>query len=130
MPARNEVTAKIDHILFTYNCYFGLQKRTQSACSCRKAVSKISANFRNIQKFSKRIISTTGECALKKNSASFVFLYCDINQFNSPWKYLFFSTCVFFHSHSRIKGLQGKEEGIPLTLHYHFHPLHRHLDIN
>ena len=39
----------------------------------------------------KRIISNTGECDLKKNSASIVFLYCDINQFktlkvSSPWK--------------------------------------------
>ena len=41
--------------------------------------------------FQKRIISKTGECALKKNSATIVFLYCDINQFktlkmSSPWK--------------------------------------------
>ena len=37
---------------------------------------------------------------------------------------------VFFHDHSRITGLQGKREGISLTPHYHFHPLHRHLDIS
>ena len=44
---------------------------------------------------------------------------------------IFFSVWVFFHEHSRIIGLQGKgEEGISLTPHYHFHPLHRHLDIN
>ena len=42
----------------------------------------------------------------------------------------FFSTWVFFHEHSRITGLQGKGEGISLTPHYHFHPLHRHLDIS
>ena len=42
----------------------------------------------------------------------------------------FFSICVFFHSHSRITGLQGKGKGISLTPHYHFHPLHRHLDIS
>ena len=35
---------------------------------------------------------------------------------------------VFFHKHSRSTGLQGKGEGISLTPHYHFHPLHRHLD--
>ena len=36
----------------------------------------------------------------------------------------------FFHEHSRIIGLQGKGEGISLSTHQHFHPLHRHLDIN
>ena len=40
-----------------------------------------------------------------------------------------FSIGVFFHDHSRITGLQGKGEGISLTRHYHFDPLHRHLDI-
>ena len=42
----------------------------------------------------------------------------------------FFSIWVFFHEHSRITGLQGKKEGISLTPHYHYHPLHRHLDIS
>ena len=37
---------------------------------------------------------------------------------------------VFFHEHSRITGLQGKEEGISLTPHYHFHRLHGRLDIS
>ena len=36
----------------------------------------------------------------------------------------------FFDKHSRIKGLQGKGEGISLTPHYHFHSLHSHLDIS
>ena len=35
---------------------------------------------------------------------------------------------VFFHCHSQIKGLQGKEEGISLTPHYHL--FHGHLDIS
>ena len=42
----------------------------------------------------------------------------------------FFSMWVFFHKHSRITGLQGKGEGVSLTPHYHFHPLHTHLDIS
>ena len=42
----------------------------------------------------------------------------------------FFSICVFFHNHSRTTVLQGKGEEISLTPHYHFHPLHRHLDIS
>ena len=44
--------------------------------------------------------------------------------------FFFFSIWVFFHYHSRITGLQGKGEGNSLTPHYHFHPLHRHLDIS
>ena len=44
--------------------------------------------------------------------------------------FVFFSIWVFFHEHSRMTGLQGKGEGISLTPHYHFHPLHRQLDIS
>ena len=42
----------------------------------------------------------------------------------------FFSIWVLFHEHSRITGLKGMGEGILLTPHYHFRPLHRHLDIS
>ena len=42
----------------------------------------------------------------------------------------FFSIWDFFHEHLQITGLQEKGEGISLTPHYHFHPLHRHLDIS
>ena len=42
--------------------------------------------------------------------------------------HIFFLIRVFFHKHSRITGLEGK--GISLSPHYHFHPLHRHLDIS
>ena len=41
-----------------------------------------------------------------------------------------FSIWVLFHEHSRITGLQGKGEGISLTPHYHFYPLHRPLGIS
>ena len=37
---------------------------------------------------------------------------------------------VFCHDHSWITELQGKGEGISLPPYYHFHPLHRHLDIS
>ena len=47
---------------------------------------------------------------------------------NSFVSKIFFSIWVFFQNDSRITGLQGMGEGIPLTPHYHFHPLHRHLD--
>ena len=42
---------------------------------------------------------------------------------------VFFSFWVFFHEHSRFTGQQERGEGIYLTPLYHFHPLHRHLDI-
>ena len=42
----------------------------------------------------------------------------------------FFSIWVFFHQFSRITGLQRKGKEISLTPHYHFHQLHRHLDIS
>ena len=37
---------------------------------------------------------------------------------------------VFFYEHLRVTGQLGKGESIYLSLLYHFHPLHRHLDIN
>ena len=43
---------------------------------------------------------------------------------------LFFSMWVFFYEHSQITGLQRNGEGISLTPHHHFHPLHRQLDIS
>ena len=107
MTAINEATAKIVHVLFTCN-FSGCERGVTRACSSRKAVSKILANFGNFDGgyFQKRIISTTSECALKKNSPVIVFLYCDINRFKqgtlliklrwfktlkifSPWKQLF-----------------------------------------
>ena len=42
----------------------------------------------------------------------------------------FFSIWVFLHEHSRLIGQQGKGEPISLSPLYHFHPLHRHLDIS
>ena len=55
---------------------------------------------------------------------------CILGRCKYQTKWIFFSIWVFFHDHSRITGLQGKGEGISLTPHYHFHPLHRHLDIS
>ena len=60
-----------------------------------------------------------------------VFLEKTVNIHKKTLKHsYFFSIWVFFHKHSRIIGLQGKGEGISLTPQYHFHPLHRHLDIS
>ena len=44
--------------------------------------------------------------------------------------FFFLSIWVFFHEHSRFTVQQGKGESIYLTPHYHFHRLHRHLDIS
>ena len=49
-------------------------------------------------------------------------LKADFNKFH-------FFFWVFFHEHSRSMELQMKGEGISLTPHYHFHPLHWRLDI-
>ena len=56
------------------------------------------------------------------------FLKLNENSINN--QDIFFSIWVFFHKHSRFTGQQGKGEGIYLTPLYHFHPLHRHLDIS
>ena len=42
----------------------------------------------------------------------------------------FFSIWVFLHDYSRFTGQQGKGKAISFTRLYHFHPLHRHLDIS
>ena len=61
-------------------------------------------------------------CFVKK--IKFAFL----NSFVS--KKISFSIWIFFYNHSQITGLQQKGEGISLTPHYHFHLLHRHLDVS
>ena len=42
----------------------------------------------------------------------------------------YFFIYVLFIRHSRITGQQGKDRGGILTTLHHFHPLHKHLDIN
>ena len=44
--------------------------------------------------------------------------------------FCFFSVWLFFHEYSRFTGQQVKGEAISLYPFYHFHPLHRHLDIS
>ena len=43
---------------------------------------------------------------------------------------VFLSIWVFFQVHSHSTRQQGKRETIYITPLYHFHPLHRHLDIS
>ena len=59
-----------------------------------------------------------------------VFSLTCTHQFCGNCPLTFFLIWVFFHAHSRFTGQQGKEEGIYLTPLYHFHPLHRYLDIS
>ena len=44
--------------------------------------------------------------------------------------YNFFFYLGFIYGHPRFTGQQVKGKGISLTPLYHFHPLHRHLDIS
>ena len=43
---------------------------------------------------------------------------------------IFFPIWVFFHEESLFTGQLGKSEAISLTSLFHFHQLHRHLDIS
>ena len=61
---------------------------------------------------------------------SVLILLFSCRSFGRILLWFFFSISVFFHEHSEITGLQRKGEGISLTPHYHFHPLHRCLDIS
>ena len=44
--------------------------------------------------------------------------------------FLFFLSGFLFYEHSPFGGQQGKGEAFSLTLFYHFHQLHRHLEIS
>ena len=80
--------------------------------------------FRGVIFFQKEIFSADF-CCLK------LFLHSAISTEKIHWHYwFFFSIWVFFDEHLQITGLQGKGEGISLTLHYHFHTSHRQSDIS
>ena len=71
-------------------------------------------------------------CDLTTNIVT-TFCVCWVSCFSLKYNWrneFFFAIWVFIHKHSQITGLQGKGEGISLTPHYHFHPLHRHLNIS
>ena len=69
-----------------------------------------------------------------ENIRSTILTYLNTNSIENlcffVFAFVFFTISVFFHEHSRITGLQGKGECISLTPHYHFQPLHRHLNIS
>ena len=98
MAAINEITVKINHVLFTCNFFFRLRKRAHTCMLFQKSGFENFCKFQQLRwsLFAKSDISTTVEWALKKNSAKIVFLYCGINQFktlntSSIWKELFHS---------------------------------------
>ena len=61
-------------------------------------------------------------------SESFTSVY--ISEQNIAFDSSFVSALFFFSRTFTNTGLQGKEEGTSLTLHYHFHSLQRPLDIS
>ena len=61
-------------------------------------------------------LRVNSKCSWKLLS-SYIGLVSSVRRF-------FFSVWVFFHKHLRITGLPVKGEGISLTPHYQFHPLH------
>ena len=87
-----------------------------------KNQTHLQRSYLSNSKFSERYKFNNLYLGIKINTLLFIPYINDIRKF-------FFSIWVFFHNHSRTTGLQGKEESISLTLHYHFHTLHRHLDI-
>ena len=70
------------------------------------------------------ILSDCAVCGKKKST------FIENKKINNISNDFFFLSGFFFNEHSRITGLQGKGEDISLTPHYHFHLLHRHLDIS
>ena len=78
------------HVLFVYRVA-KMSSQVHVQIGCFENISKFQQILAKLLKlqfcdevyFQKRIISKTGECALKKNSATIVFLYCDINQFKT-----------------------------------------------
>ena len=63
---------------------------------------------------------------------SYIYLHVQQKQLSGHTKISapFFFYMGFLSRNWRITRLQGKGEGISLTSHYHFYPLHRHLDIS
>ena len=91
-----------------------------------KLKQKIQKEFPEILQF----VQLSNVCAEAVFSKS-IFDNTKMPEFDPQSKIVsFFSIWVFFHEHSLITGLQGKGEGISLTPHYHFHPLHRHLGVS
>ena len=94
-------------------------KSNKSLESCKKDLSwEVSVHSPSYAKYKYQYLSWG-----QPNGWNLLRKFCVITSF-------FFSIWVFFHNHSRITGMQGKGEGISLSPLYHFHPLHRHLDIS
>ena len=89
MTAINEITAKIDHVPFTYNWFIVLRKWAHRRMLLQKRC------FVNISIFQKILASATESISRKGSTLKpvnvfwkrtlpqFFFLYCDINQFKT-----------------------------------------------
>ena len=119
-----------------------LRQKCHYSESFWSAFSRIRTEYGEIRSIYKTSFSKKIEILLKQCNENFWFQRRSSSSHNPgrvlisnvlhilPLKSKYFrSVWVFFHKHSRITGLQGKGEGISLSPHYHFHPLHRHLVI-
>ena len=65
----------------------------------------------------------------KQSQIYFATSKCSTSNISFFFLFAFFFLFSFTNIHES-QGLQGKREGVSLTSHYHFYPLHRHLDIS
>ena len=108
---------RVFHVFILYIWYQIAQRTTHVFIVLKFPFTKIWTTLRSLKTF-----SSGAKHFNKINSLCMGFT------FNFPFK--FFSIWVFFHDDSRFRGQQGKGKAMSLTPLYHFHPLHRHLDIS
>ena len=80
--------------------------------------------------FATNFIEKAPSVSLKIYQRQFGLINCIIILKKFASLTVFSSILGFFHEHSRFTGQEVKGEAISLTFLYHFHPLHRHLDIS
>ena len=68
--------------------------------------------------------------SIRSSSTNTESLFLHVVKHNLVFLFCFFSVWLFFHEYSRLTGQQVKGETISLYPFYHFHLLHRHLDIS
>ena len=77
------------------------------------------------------IIGTSVMQVSRRASSTFTeSLFLHVVKHDLLFLFQFFFYLAFFHEYSRFTGQQAKGETIYLHPFYHFHPLHRHLDIS
>ena len=130
-----QIFEPFDCLLYSW-CNFSYKFSTIGLNSCLKFSSKVLSIYlsQEILIFSCKVqfLDKYGACFLVQDFIYFNESFVEEMLFLTfvSWKSNFFSIWVFFYDHARITGLQGKGEGIFLSPHYHFHPLHRHFGIS